>query len=455
MENKPLKKSVINLYGLPSFGFQLFVTVELMFLAAFLTDYVKLPLQIANALLLITSIFDVIWVPTAGIILEKSNLRWGKYRSWLLIGPPIGAIFYTLQFSQVSNNDMITALVILIGFVVSHLVFNTYYSAHIAMNNALTTVREERNKMASNRGMLNALGSIVFSYFGVKAVTQLGIVANNPVLGYTFTVIIVGILMTLSYWIYFGITKDYANNGTEKQSGKTEKMTVKEMLHQLIINPPLIGLMLVELGRYLGKFIILGMSFYYFKYVIDDLLGLAIFMTGLTVVNFFAAMIAAPIANKFGEKKTYIVSMLIFIAGLLLVWALPLEASTFKVLMFIAYIGFGMPDSLSVAMYSATVDYSEWKTGKNARGFIMSLLTFPIKTSNFIKSIIIAAVLASVNYVADMPSSAELIQGIKNGFALYPAIIMLIGVILMSFLYTLTPEKLDEMNEEIAKRKKG
>jgi len=40
---KTLKKSVINLYGLPSFGFQLFVNMEIFFFAAFLTDYAKIP----------------------------------------------------------------------------------------------------------------------------------------------------------------------------------------------------------------------------------------------------------------------------------------------------------------------------------------------------------------------------------------------------------------------------
>ena len=87
-----LKKSVIYLYGLPSFGFQIFIYVELMFFSAFLTDAVKMPVALAGSVLMITSIFDLIWVPVAGIILQKSNLKWGKFRSWLLIGPPVAAM---------------------------------------------------------------------------------------------------------------------------------------------------------------------------------------------------------------------------------------------------------------------------------------------------------------------------------------------------------------------------
>nr|WP_243166202.1 glycoside-pentoside-hexuronide (GPH):cation symporter [Acetobacterium fimetarium] len=439
---------------MPSFGFQTLVNIEVMFFAAFLTDFAKIPLAITSTLLLATSIVDILWVPTAGVILEKSNMRWGKYRSWLLVGPPVAAIFYVLQFSQIGGSATISAIIIFVGFTVSHLVWNTFYAAHISMNNALTTIREERISMASNRGMFNALGALAFSYFGVKAIAAIGTGVGNPVLGYTIMAGITGCIMIACNLVYFGVTKEYANRGNEPVGGKpADKMSVGEMLKQIVVNPPLLGLMIVELGRYLGRFVIFGMAFYYFKYIINDLPGLALFMTGLTVVNFFAAMLAAPVAKKLGEKNAYVIALGILIIGLLVVWFLPLEATPFKIIMFVAYIGYGLPDSLGVAMYSATVDYGEWKTGKNARGFIMSLISFPIKISVFIRSVIIAAVLASVNYVADMAVTPQLIQAIKNGFALYPAIIMIIGMVLMFGLYSLTPKKMEEISRDLAAKK--
>ncbi|KNZ41623.1 MFS transporter [Acetobacterium bakii] len=452
--NKPLKKSVLNLYGLPSFGFQTLVTIEVMFFAAFLTDFAKLPLALVSTILLATSLIDILAVPTSGVILEKSNLKWGKYRSWLLVGPPVAAMFYVLQFTQLGGSPNVSALIILIGFVVSHLVWNTFYAAHISLNNAMTTDRGERISMASNRGMFNALGTLAFTFFGVKAIAAIGAGTGDPLLGYTYMAAITGCIMITCNWIYFGLTKDYAFNGCAAPAGKkADKMPVGEMLKQIVVNPPLMGLMIVELGRYLGRFIIFGMAFYYFKYVINDLPGLALFMTGLTVVNFFAALVAAPIAKRLGEKNTYMIALSLLVIGLLIVWFIPLPATAFKIVMLLAYIGYGLPDSLGVAMYSATVDYGEWKTGKNARGFIMSLISFPIKISIFVRSMIIAAVLSSVNYVADMAVTPELIQGIKNGFSLYPAIVIIVGLLLMFKLYSLTPAKMADMSKEVADRK--
>ena len=83
----------------------------------------------------------------------------------------------------------------------------------------------------------------------------------------------------------------------------------------------------------------------------------------------------------------------------------------------------------------------------------MSLISFPIKISIFVRSMIIAAVLSSVNYVADMAVTPELIQGIKNGFSLYPAIIIIVGLLLMFKMYSLTPKRMEEMSAELAAKR--
>ncbi|WP_411681031.1 MFS transporter [Clostridium thailandense] len=449
---KGLKKSIINLYGLPSFGFQLFVNMEVFYFAAFLTDYAKIPAALAGTVLMITSIFDIVWVPTAGIILEKSNMKWGKYRSWLLVGPPFAVLFFILQFSKIGSAS-INAIIICIGFIVSHLIWNIFYAGHIAMNSSMTQVREERIAMASNRGMFNSLGAIGFSLIGMPLILVLGKATGNPSMGYTLTVILSGIFLIVCYYILFAMTKDYAHSGEATQAGKEEKMSTGEMLKQIVVNPPLIGLLLGELGRYLGRFVIFGLAFYYFKYVINNLAAITIFMTGLNVVCLFGAAFTNPLAKKIGERNTYILSLIVFIVGLLLVWALPMNYVSFMIVMFVAYLGYGIPDALGVAMYSSTVEYGEWKTGKNARGFIMSLISFPIKVAIFLRSVIITTILVGAGYVANMKPTAQLISGIKNGIALIPALIMVVGLIFIVLLYKITPASLQKMQKEIAERK--
>ncbi|AFA48312.1 MFS transporter [Acetobacterium woodii] len=443
-----LKKRVIYLYGLPSFGFQIFIYVELMFFSAFLTDAIKMPVALAGSVLMITSIFDLLWVPVAGIILQKSNLKWGKFRSWLLIGPPVAAMLYILQFLKIGDS-MTNAITACLGFIIGHLVFDVFYSAHIAMNSALSDNVDERVKMSANRGIFNALGSLTFSYVGVKAIQAAGSITNDPAWGYTTVVILVALIMVLCYWIFFYLTKEYAFRGTVPKSQKKESMSIPEILQQLFQNPPLIGLLLIDLGRYVGKYVVLGLSFYYFKYVLDDLPGMAIFMTGLTMVILISATLATTVSKKIGPHKAYIGALCIFIAGLLITWLVPMSPTAFKIVMLVSFVGYGLPDSLVVAMYASCVDYGEWRTGKNVRGFIMALLTTPIKVGNFIKSVIITTVLASAGYIADMSPTPQLIQGIKNGFCLYPALVMIFGLIV----FIVLSRKMKDMENDIVAKK--
>ncbi len=336
-----LKRAVVTLYGLPSFGFQLFVNMEVFYFAAFLTDYAKLPVALAGTVMMITSIFDIIWVPIAGVILEKTNLKWGKYRSWLLIGPPFAVLFFVLQFLK-AGDPVFNAVVITIGFLVSHLIWNIYYAGHVALNSALTTDREERIAMAASRGMGNGLGALAFSIIGMPMIMALG--KKDPALGYTLTVVITGIVMTLCYYVYFFLTKDYSEAGVPAAGG--EKLSVAEMLKQIFVNPPLIGLLLGEFGRYLGRFIIFGLAFYYFKYVVNNLKVITLFFTGMNVVIFVGSAISNFLARRIGERNTYILSIALFIVCLLAIWLLPMNYISFMVLMFIAYLGYAMPTPL-------------------------------------------------------------------------------------------------------------
>lgn len=446
---KSLKKSIIYLYGLPSYGFQVFVNLEIYYFAAFLTDFAKIPTALTGLILTITSIFDILWVPTAGILIEKSHMRWGKYRSWMLVGPPFAVLFFVLQFYKVGSPTT-NAFTIIIGFVISHLIWNAFYASHVAMTSSMTTIREERISLAANRGMFNSLGSITFSLIGMKMIMSLG--KNNPASGYTLTAIITGIFMIFCYYLFFFVSKDYDNPDSVQSANTTEKMSISEMLKQIIVNPPLIGLLLSEFGRYLGRFVIFGLAFYYFKYVLANLGGLTVFFTGLNVVCFFGAIISNTLAKKFGERNTYILSLSLLIIGLLLVFILPINYISFLIIMFLAYVGYGMPDALGPAMYAATVEYGEWKTGKNVRGFIMSLINFPIKTAIFVRSVIITTVLSFSGYVADMAPTAELIKNIRFGFTLIPAIIIALGLLIFTFLNKITIDKLQQMQKEIAQR---
>ncbi len=64
--------------------------------------------------------------------------------------------------------------------------------------------------------------------------------------------------------------------------------------------------------------------------------------------------------------------------------------------------GYGITYACTPALYGDTIVYSEWKTGKNAAGWISGLQNVPLKVSIMTRGIIISACLAMGNFSTDI-----------------------------------------------------
>ena len=125
------------------------------------------------------------------------------------------------------------------------------------------------------------------------------------------------------------------------------------------------------------------------------------------------------------------------------------------VLMSVAMFGYGITYACTPALYGDTIVYSEWKTGKNAAGWISGLQNVPLKVSIMTRGIIISACLAMGNFSTDIdPAQApeELKRAISIGFMVIPAVALIIAVVALLFGFRLTREKVNQYAAEIASR---
>ncbi|MBN2319380.1 MAG: hypothetical protein JXR49_09905 [Acidobacteria bacterium] len=52
----------------------------------------------------------------AGVVLQKVTLKFGgKYRSWFLVGPPVVAVLFLLQYTKIGS-DSVAAIIIVFGY---------------------------------------------------------------------------------------------------------------------------------------------------------------------------------------------------------------------------------------------------------------------------------------------------------------------------------------------------
>lgn len=454
-QTNKLRKRHLYTFGVGDFGFNAMMCMETNFFSAFLTDYARFPLVLAGIIMTITSIADTIASLLAGVILQKSKINInnaGKYRSWLLFGPPIVAIFYILEFSKIGSESLSVGI-ICSGYIISHLICAIVYTAYISLLGKMSTLQSERTILSINKAQWNSAANIIFSYTAMTLVSFIA-VKTSPVLGYTFTTGFWAILMVLSFWYVFTLSKgkdvEEISKGKGQENNKKSSLSTVELLKLTAKNKPLLGLVGAEILRNTATFLMIGTAFYYFKYVLQNLDFLPIYLSIVAIMQFIGTLIVPKIALKFNKRQSYIIGMIgyaicLFIArfiGSTSPWVFTALISCAQLISRLSY-------SVNTALYSDTVVYGEYKTGVNTRGFIMSLLTVPIKVSMIVRGFALSTGLALIGYVADGPVVDSVVSGINNFMTITPAIIAVFCVLLFVTCFKLSDSEVERMEQAI------
>lgn len=461
MNNNNGQKRVSNLFanihGLGDFGFQLMVNMELIFFMAFLTDAVKFSPQTAGLIGSVTGFFDLAWVFVAGALVQKFHFKWGKLRSWLLLTPVFIWAFFIFQFWGFSGNTSTASFLICMGFIGSHLLWNCCYTAHIAMISGYTDDIQQRTLMSSRRMVYQALGKILFSLVAVKLVAAFSASTGGGAQSYTYTAMILTLVMIVGYFTIFVFSKPYesakAKDGaSDAAAAKAEKTPLLKSIANALTNSQLLILMITDFGRCFAFYLVTSMTAYYFRVVIGNPAAMTNYLLLINIAAAVFAFVAPVIAKAIGKKNTYFLGMAGYAAGLLLVYFVGTSLTSFTVLMLLASGFIQLSFSMGTAMFADTVVFGEWKTGVNARGFIMGLYSAPIKLGVLTRAAFMGAMLAAMKYVPDAVTP-DMVNGIRGLISIYPALAVLACAVFGYIFYRLTDKRVKELSDEITTRK--
>ena len=443
-----LRKSLLYTFGISDLFFNLMASVEGYLFAAFLTDYAQFSLMIVGQIILITSLVDIACALAAGFVLQRITLGLGgKYRSWFLIGPPIVAPLYVLQYTRIGS-DFTAALIIILSFIASHLLWNVVYTATGSMVGRLSQIPEERTILSASRAQGLAGAGLIFSATALPMITYFA-VRTNKVTGFTITVGIYAILMILGY---LHIYKSTDGMDPYNETAIVTRQPLSEIIALVCKNPPLLWLVLAEVFRNGGGFIIAGFAFYHFAYVLKDLSFYPLFLLGLSIARVIGTLAAPWVGVKLGKRNSYWIFLVLASVAFASAKFLGKTDFTFTAIFCIASLAATIPFSMSTALFSDTVIFGEWKTGNNIRAFTMALLTLPIKVAIFFRSAVIAIGLPAIGFVANTTPAPGVADGISSIMTFTPAAAYALAAAVFYFGYKIEEKQVVQMQHEIAER---
>ncbi len=446
MANRP-KSSTINLFSIGETGFQLMMYLAVNYYAYFLTDVAAIGAATAGTILLFARIGDAFSVPVAGAIIEKTNLKWGKYRSWLLVVPPITATFFILMFTNFSSLST-AAKAITLGsiYVCAHFFVNLAWSAHTALIPVLGFHQEDRVTISSRRQQFVSAAQILLGLIAMPMIIALG--GGNEAKGFFLTIIIFALLQVFGYRLMARVVKPWA---IDLQTEVKQTATLRDMLKQVFSNKYLMIFFMVEVFILTARYMILGLAVYYFKYVAQNMLLVSAFFTTVSFGLLIGSFVGEAAARKVSKKKVYIVGLSIEIICFALIWVVAENPMAYIGLNAVATFGTGFANAVMYAMYADISEYSEWKTGKNAKGLIMALSALPIKIGVALSGAVIGFSLAAIGYVAGAAPTPELTRSIILIASMVPGVIAAFALIGVLF-YRLDEKKIVEIRQDMQKR---
>ena len=438
------------------------ISIWLLF---FYTNVFGLDPGAAALMFLIVRLVDVLWDPIVGTIVDKGNPKWGKYRSWLVLGgiPLVGLAI--LCFYNGFSGSLVYAYITYVGMSMCYTLVNVPYGA---LNASLTRDTNEITILTSTRMFMANLGALcvkslplIIALFAPKVLNpetgKMTAVYNTPDAAHAwFITMTIFALAGLALLIFCFFQCKERVVMDEKESANVK---VSDLWMEFGRNKPL----RVVAFFFIPAFAMMSVSNAADAYFMTFNVGATPLLTTLfmwlgTIPAFIFMPLVPAIKRKIGKKGMFYLFLGVAIVGMILMYtfvSIPATKSNFVLLciaQFVKSTGIITATGYMWALVPEVIAYGEYTTGKRIAGIVNALTGIFFKAGMALGGVVPGLVLAWVGFNADATTQTPLaLQGILWLVCVIPAILLLLAIWIISK-YELSDEKMDEINKEIEAR---
>lgn len=432
------------------------------FLMLFYTDVMGISPIIGGTIFMTARLVDAFTDPLMGIIADRTNSRWGKYRPYVIIGAPIFSALFIGMFivpDIAIAGRIIYAYTIYILFSLGRTVVQI---AYMSMTALVSPDPVKRGRWAAYKQGLGLIGVIIGMSLGLPLIQAFGGIANEN--AWMITAVIYAVLTTLIYWFAMRGTKkmDPPRKITAKtkdtavvESGEYRKINLKLQLKYIFGNLPLILLLIAFSTDSFAMQISTAIGVNFARYYLGNANLFTIMALGGIVPMILMSFFVTPWAMKrFSKKSIIIFGEAMAIIPLLIIYFLPRAAVMPIVgLSLLSPFFAGLSTCAIWASVPDCSDYAEWRYGGEAAGAAASTTTFLNKFAQALGALVAGVILERTGYIANAAVQNEAVMyGMLSAKTLIPIAGYVCSVIAMSF-YALNSKKLKKVTEDLKKRR--
>lgn len=450
-------------YGFGDMASSMFWKIFSYYLPFFYAHIFGIGLEHAAVLFLITRIWDAVSDPMMGIIADRTNTRWGKYRPYVLwFAVPFAVcgvlLFTTPDFSQ--GGKLVWAYVTYILMMTVYTGINVPYGAMLGV---ITPSSAEKTVFSSYR-MFFAYGGSFIALAAWEPLCNMfrdgfGMTAAG---GWQWAMIVIAAACAVLFFFCFKMTRERVKT--------VSTVSVGSDLSKLLRNGPWWLLIGAALSTNLFNTVRGSTVAFYFADLVAADASLSIF--GLTfaffaglflaigeLFNMVGVMITVPVVGWLGKKNCFIGVNLMLAMLSILFFYIPLQTAVgywmMLVLQILISVCTGIVSPLVWSMYADVSDYSELKYHTASTGLIFSSASMAQKFGSAFGGSGALWLLSAFGYVTyeldsgvTVVQTAQALDGLRYLMSYIPAAVAVFGAFILLF-YPLTTSRMAEIDGKL------
>jgi sugar (Glycoside-Pentoside-Hexuronide) transporter len=445
INEKPLSFGSIFTYGAGNFASQLSWTMVSTYLILFYTNAAGIAASAVALIMLIVRIWDAVFDPILGGIMERTHTKWGRFRPYILFGAPFLVVFTILTFTAPDFSPTGKIIYAFITYLLLSMCYSVVNVPYVSLPGVMSRNGNEINRLYAAQLLGMTIGMIALNMWTLPLVKYLG--NGVEAAGYQKTAGLFAIIALPIFYLVFKTSREVV---TVK---KEHTVAPKDAYKLILKNRPLMATTVYTIVSMIGMFGRLGVAVFYYLFVVGRFDLVTLFMMMQMIVGTIIMPFAPAVMRKLGKKNTCILAMIFQTVAMLMIFFGEPTNITFLIISHIVY-GLGyISGPCGSGMTVDSVDYGEWKYGGRPDGTAFAVQVLGQKIASAVGASLGIFIIGLFGFVAGQPVTPEIARGINISVNLVPAVGFALAIIPLLF-YNLPESKVEEIRKELIARNK-
>jgi len=469
----------------------------ILFQTSFYTDVFGISAGAAAAILMAARLWDAFFDPIMGLMADRTQTRWGRFRPWVLWTAFPWAVVMVLAYTTPKGWGM-GAMIAYAA--ITNILLMTLYSMnnmpYSALGGVMTGDVNERAKLNSFRFVAVNIAQFIVGGFTLPLVAKFA-AGHDRQYGWQMTMGIWAVLCLVLFFITFATTKERIQPVTQEKSSPKQDFAAllknnpwKVMFFMTLVHFAILsfrgGALYNYYHHYADKAALFdwvaslhltaaplvagapapGGILEWLGYIVHadksdlansnvaDVANSLINMIG-TGITIIVILLSPALSRKFGKKAIAVGGFALASIGSLAFYLLsPTNIAGMIALTVLIAIVYAPTIPLVWAIYADVADYSEWKTGRRFTGIVFATIGFALKLGLALGSSSFLWIMAGFfNYDPRQSDLPQAVEGYRACSSIVVGILFGVCTILL-IAYQINKRMTIQMADELAERRK-